>query len=195
MAFTVCYALLGSMLLALTLIPVLATYLFRNGAKSWENPVLRLAARGAMSSVLRRVVRRPLLVGRHRRRRAWSRPSLWPARWASSSCPNLDEGVIWVRANFPPASRSTSRREMAGADPRPSCATIRRCNWSLRRSGRNDSGTDPYGPNRNEFFVALKPYDTWPAGMDKAELVEESQQQAERPDSRRRVQLHAADHR
>ncbi len=41
MAFTVCYALLGSMLLALTLIPVLATYLFRNGCKTWDNPVLR----------------------------------------------------------------------------------------------------------------------------------------------------------
>ena len=40
MAFTVCYALLGSMLLALTLIPVLATYLFRGGAKGWENPLL-----------------------------------------------------------------------------------------------------------------------------------------------------------
>ena len=40
MAFTVCYALLGSMLLTLTLIPVLATYLFRNGAKLRENPVL-----------------------------------------------------------------------------------------------------------------------------------------------------------
>ncbi len=40
MAFTVCYALLGSMLLALTLIPVLATYLFRNAPKSWENPVV-----------------------------------------------------------------------------------------------------------------------------------------------------------
>src|SRR5215470_14240879 len=40
MAFTVCYALVGSMLLALTLIPVLATYLFRNAPKSWENPVV-----------------------------------------------------------------------------------------------------------------------------------------------------------
>src|SRR5437867_541402 len=40
MAFTVCYALLGSMLLALTLIPVLATYLFRSAPKSWENPVV-----------------------------------------------------------------------------------------------------------------------------------------------------------
>src|SRR6185312_17278922 len=41
MAFTVCYALVGSMLLALTLIPVLATYLFRDTPKSWENPAVR----------------------------------------------------------------------------------------------------------------------------------------------------------
>src|SRR2546427_6185883 len=38
MAYTVCYALLGSMLLALTLIPVLATYLFRHTPRTWDNP-------------------------------------------------------------------------------------------------------------------------------------------------------------
>ena len=41
MACTVCFALLGSMLLALTVIPVLATYLFRKGCRSWENPLMR----------------------------------------------------------------------------------------------------------------------------------------------------------
>src|SRR5262249_48855936 len=40
MAFTVCYALLGSLLLSLTLIPALATYMFRSGCSQWENPVL-----------------------------------------------------------------------------------------------------------------------------------------------------------
>ena len=40
MAFTVCYALIGSLLFTLTLIPALATYLFRHGAKRWENPLL-----------------------------------------------------------------------------------------------------------------------------------------------------------
>jgi cobalt-zinc-cadmium resistance protein CzcA len=44
------------------------------------------------------------------------------------------------------------------------------------QSGRNDDGTDPYGPNRNEFFVALNPYDTWPKGVDKAVLVEQFSQ-------------------
>jgi len=41
------------------------------------------------------------------------------------------------------------------------------------QSGRNDSGTDPYGPNRNEFLIALHPYNTWPSGMNKKKLVEE----------------------
>src|SRR5258706_7758230 len=44
------------------------------------------------------------------------------------------------------------------------------------QTGRNDDGTDPYGPNRNELFVALKPYDTWPHGETKADLVEELSQ-------------------
>src|SRR5207248_9769869 len=41
------------------------------------------------------------------------------------------------------------------------------------QTGRNDSGTDPYGPNRNELFVALKPYGTWKAGKTKADLIEQ----------------------
>ncbi len=43
MAFTVCYALLGSMLLTLTLIPVLATYLFRERSEAARQPGTRLA--------------------------------------------------------------------------------------------------------------------------------------------------------
>jgi heavy metal efflux system protein len=39
------------------------------------------------------------------------------------------------------------------------------------QSGRNDSGTDPFGPNRNEFLITLKPYSTWPAGRTKQNLV------------------------
>src|SRR5262249_51799791 len=40
MAFTVCAALLGSMLLTLPLIPVLATFVLRREAKGWDNPLL-----------------------------------------------------------------------------------------------------------------------------------------------------------
>ena len=41
------------------------------------------------------------------------------------------------------------------------------------QSGRVDSGTDPFGPNRNEFLIALKPYNTWAPGRLKRHLVED----------------------
>ena len=41
------------------------------------------------------------------------------------------------------------------------------------QTGRVDSGTDPFGPNRNEFLVTLTPYSSWPASRTKRRLVEE----------------------
>src|SRR5262249_23981220 len=43
----------------------------------------------------------------------------------------------------------------------------------MSQSGRNDSGTDPFGPNRNELLIGLQSYDTWPQGRTKRDLVEE----------------------
>ena len=30
----------------------------------------------------------------------------------------------------------------------------------MSQSGRNVSGADPFGPNRNELLIGLQPYDT-----------------------------------
>jgi heavy metal efflux system protein len=64
MAFTVCAALVGSLICALTLIPVLATYLFQGGGPAWQNPLLRWLG-DRYEWVLRRLLRRPVIV-------AWS---------------------------------------------------------------------------------------------------------------------------
>lgn len=171
MAFTVCYALFGSMLLALTLIPVLATYMFRKGAKSWENPLLPWLSK-VYARTLSFAVRRP-----------WTIIGVSAAivllsfalgtQLGSEFLPQLDEGVIWVRANFPAGISLEKSAEMASRIRgilRESDAEVKLVS---SQTGRNDSGTDPYGPNRNEIFVALKPYDEWPKGMDKAKLVDE----------------------
>ena len=173
MAFTVSYALLGSMLLALTLIPVLATYLFRNGAKSWENPILPWLAK-RYERILERVVRRPWLV-------FGGSGAVVLASFALAGAlgieflPNLDEGVIWIRANLPAGVSLEKSAQLAG-QIRTIVAEYPEVKLVSSQTGRNDSGTDPYGPNRNEFFVALKPYDTWPAGMNKQKLIEELSQ-------------------
>ncbi|MBS1871565.1 MAG: efflux RND transporter permease subunit [Acidobacteria bacterium] len=170
MAFTVCYALLGSMLLALTLIPVLATYLFRSGSKAWTNPVLTWIQKG-YEVVLRFAVRRPAIVVTISALIVVGAFGL-ATRLGSEFLPQLDEGVIWVRANFPSGISLDKSAELASR-----IRTIVRQSPEVKlassQTGRNDSGTDPYGPNRNEIFVPLTPYDTWAHGKTKGDLVEE----------------------
>src|SRR5882724_8867776 len=170
MAFTVCYALVGSLLLALTLIPVLATYLFRRGAKAWENPVVTWLY-GVYEDVLRVTLRRPawIVAGGA----AAVGVSFFIATFLGSEfLPQLDEGTIWVRANLPAGISLSKSSEIAGK-VRTILGKAEEVSLVSSQTGRNDSGTDPYGPNRNELFVALKPYDTWKAGKTKSDLVEQ----------------------
>jgi cobalt-zinc-cadmium resistance protein CzcA len=158
------------MLLALTLIPTLATYLFRNGCKTWDNPVLRWLY-NAYEHVLRVTVKRPAITV------AFGAAVVIGAfvvagGLGSEFLPQLDEGTIWVRANFA-AGISLNKSAEEATHIRKILETFPEVQLVSSQSGRNDSGTDPYGPNRNEFFVALKPYDTWPAGMRKTDLVDQ----------------------
>jgi heavy metal efflux system protein len=170
MAFTVCYALIGSMLLALTLVPVLATYLFRRMPKTWDNPALGwLAAwyHRALEATLRRPGRVVAIASA-----AVAGACGVALLLGTEFLPQLDEGVLWIRANFPAGISLTKSAELAAA-----IRGIVRRSPEVRsitsQTGRNDDGTDPYGPNRNEFFVELTPYDTWPRGTSKADLVED----------------------
>ncbi|MBS1820081.1 MAG: efflux RND transporter permease subunit [Acidobacteria bacterium] len=170
MAFTVCYALVGSMLMALTLIPVLATYLLRNTSKGWENPVLRwlegwyeralratAVSPGRVVAVAFAIVIVAMGVG---------------TQLGSEFLPKLDEGVLWIRANFP-AGISLEKSAAMAATIRGLVKQSGEVLHATSQTGRNDAGTDPYGPNRNEVFVALKPYDEWPDGKRKADLIDE----------------------
>jgi cobalt-zinc-cadmium resistance protein CzcA len=169
MAFTVCYALFGSMLLALTLIPVLATYVFKNAPKAWDNPVLVWLQR-RYERALEATIAHPkpvVAVAGVIVAVAFGIGTLL----GSEFLPQLDEGVLWIRANFPAgisldksAALASSIRALVKESPEVKEVTS--------QTGRNDDGTDPYGPNRNEFFVALTPYDTWAHGRTKADLVE-----------------------
>jgi cobalt-zinc-cadmium resistance protein CzcA len=170
MAFTVCYALAGSMLLALTLIPVLATYLFRHAPGTWENPAITwLHAR--YERLLRATIERPwrVVAGAGAVVAVALGVSL---TLGSEFLPQLDEGVLWIRANFPAGISLAKSAELA-SEIRALVKQSPEVKDVTSQTGRNDDGTDPYGPNRNEFFVALTPYDTWGHGKLKADLVGE----------------------
>jgi cobalt-zinc-cadmium resistance protein CzcA len=170
MALTVCYALLGSLLFTLTLIPALATYLFRARTKVRRHRALEAHTAG-YGRALDRVVEHA----------GWTVTAagllVAGAIYLGSSLgteflPQLDEGVIWIRANLPAGISVEKSAEMA----RQIRLLIRESpevNLVASQTGRNDSGTDPFGPNRNELLVDLRPYDTWRTGRTKAGLVDE----------------------
>jgi len=170
MAFTVCSALLGSMLLTLTMIPVLATYIFRRGAKGWENPVLGWVFR-RYGKVLQKILPRSGLVVAAAFA-VVAAAFVLATSLGTEFLPQLDEGVIWIRANLPPGTSLDKSAEIA-SDMRNLIRESPEVKLVSSQTGRNDSGTDPFGPNRNEMLLALKPYDQWPAGRNKAQLVED----------------------
>ena len=170
MAFTVASALVGSLILSLTLVPVLSTWLFRHGAKSWENPLLRWASR-RYEHLLKISLRRAALtvsaaVG------LVLASFLLAGALGSEFLPQLDEGVIWIRANLPPGISLYKSAEISH-QIRSLIMQSKEVKTVMSQTGRNDSGTDPFGPNRNELLLDLQPYDTWPAGKTKRDLVEE----------------------
>jgi heavy metal efflux system protein len=100
MALTMVYALCGALLFALFVIPVLATILFRHGYHEWENPVLK-AARPLYAASLRGLVQfRWLAIAVVVCAVAVVCVRIVP-KLGIEFLPYMDEGVVWVRANYP----------------------------------------------------------------------------------------------
>jgi len=168
MVYTVGFAQLGALLLALTLVPGLAYLAYRRPRRIQSNRVLDWIA----------VHYRRLLVG------SLHRPAIVYALSAAAALgvvalgatvwreflPELDEGSIWLHAEMPGGISLDKAKEMDGALRKavlefPEVATI------VTHVGRNDDGTDPWTPSHVEAGITLRPYDTWPSGESKQDLI------------------------
>jgi heavy metal efflux system protein len=170
MALTVCYALLGSLIFCLTLVPVLATFVFRGQTHGRRHRLLdavtalyeRVVRLTVHHAALTLIIASAVVIG-----------SVYLGSYLGSEfIPPLDEGEIWIRANLP-SGISLEESAVVAARMRALILQSPEVRHVSSQTGRNDSGTDPFGPNRNEILVTLKPYETWPHGKTKAALVEE----------------------
>jgi len=175
MALTLAFAVIGSMLAALTLIPVLISFAYRKAfsgegkpLKEHRNIVLDFFERG-YSNVLRRVLKRPkatviggfivvlllILVG---------------SRLGTEFLPELDEGSIFLRGNFP-AGITIQENAKYAPKIREIISKYPQIDFVITQTGRNDDGTDPFPANRNEILVGLKEYKLWSDTISKKTLV------------------------
>src|SRR6202007_3331948 len=86
--------------------------------------------------------------------------------------PKLEEGNLWIRATMPPsisleAANGYVNRMRRVIKSFPETVTV------ISQNGRPDDGTDATGFFNAEFFVPLKPFDTWPRGVDKEKLTQQ----------------------
>ncbi len=168
MAYTIGYALAAALLVALALIPGLSLAALRKPRKMWHNPVLSRAESG-YSRALTRILSRPSL-------------ALWPGVAAAvlavllggvvgkGFLPELDEGSIWLQVQLPPGLSLDKANQMA-SEIRTAVREFPQVSAIVTQLGRNDDGTDSWTPSHIESSVGLIPYDRWPSGMVKADLI------------------------
>ncbi|MBI2824390.1 MAG: efflux RND transporter permease subunit [Planctomycetia bacterium] len=168
MAMTVVFALIGAVAFAILVLPPLASLVLRRGYQDWENPALRMA-RPYYGRVVRFLMRWRwgVLVGMIATMILVC-VALVP-RMGFDFLPYLDEGVIWVRANFPEGT-SLEQTSRFGDEMRQIVHELPDVTFVTSQAGRNDSGTDPFVPSRVEMMIGLKPIDQW-VFSSKQELV------------------------
>ncbi len=169
MALTMVYALAGSLLFALFVIPVMATILFRRGYREWENPLLKWS-RPLYGAALRGLLRiRWLVVAAVIIGIVTVAVRVGPLV-GFEFLPYMDEGVIWVRANFPEGT-ALEQTSAYGKRLREIAREFTDIDFVIVQAGRNDDGTDPFPPSRIEMMVGPKPREHWKQFKTKPELL------------------------
>jgi cobalt-zinc-cadmium resistance protein CzcA len=169
LALTMCFAMLGSLVVSFTIVPVLCSLFLREQKKGTENAIVRTLKRGYLALLALALRRRwttllvaVLVLGF----------SLLLAPFVGTEfLPPLDEGAIAVNVvRLPSASLEGSiavGTEMEGRllAKFPEVETV------VTKTGRAEISEDPMGPEQSDVFIMLHPRNEWGTGRNKRELT------------------------
>ena len=158
-AYTLSFALLGAIVLTMTLVPALLSFTMRREDMAethsewihrlqeryrrllaWAEVRSKLIFSGSVALLVVSLGLSPLL--------------------GSEFLPKLDEGNIWLTISMPPAS-SLARTKEVEMEVRAILRSYPEVNNVVTQVGRPDDGTDPKGQNNLEILADLKPRGTW----------------------------------
>lgn len=176
MAATVLFALLASLVIALTVMPVLSWFAFRKQATKKHTWIMR-KLEGAYGAALRRALQAPLLA-------AGTAGVLFAASLAlvpflgAEFIPTLDEGSIVVMMYRVPGisvTESLHGNEIIETVLRefPEVERV------VCRTGRPEVATDPMAIDQSDVYVTLKPTSEWPQPRSKDDLIAAMKQRLE----------------
>jgi cobalt-zinc-cadmium resistance protein CzcA len=168
MAFAISFAMIGSLIFSLTIIPVLCSFFLKGGSEedTWIMrqvkrpylPLLRWSLDNRKTMLIGAVLALVLSLG--------IVPFL-----GSEFVPTLEEGSIMVRPTLAPSAGLDEMTKVSGTLEKmmrefPEVQDV------VSMNGRAEAGGDPDPVNSAMTVVTLKPRDQWPTDRSKAELVE-----------------------
>ncbi len=167
MAVSIVAAMLASLLVALVVIPALASYAFKQAPRHGESPVLQPIAWVYRRVLHRALKRRTLVVG--------SAATLFVLSMAimtqlgTEFVPELEEGTLNIRTTLAPSS---SLRTSVALAPKLEAILMEfpEVTYALSLIGRAEVGGDPEPVSNIETYVGLKPVAEWTSARNRHEL-------------------------
>ena len=174
MSHTYAYALGTAILLAITLTPVLASFVLTKDMGEIPNPLWRLIQR-IYHGLFVRVLNWPRMTLALMLVLIVSALSLFP-QLGGEFLPKLEEGNLWITATMP-LTISLEQAALLVNRMRRVMRSFPEVGTVVSQLGRPDSGTETTGFFSTEFSVDLKPEATWPRDLRKPELVQQIERQ------------------
>ena len=167
MAISIILAVISAILVALFVVPALATFLFKKGVKERESFVLkpldkwyRKGLKVAMKNTkLVIALSVALVIG----------AALLIPQIGTEFVPELEEGTINLRATLAPSSSMETALSVSPILEKM-LMEFPEVEYTLSRIGRAEIGGDPEPVNNIEIYIGLKPVSEWTSASNRYEL-------------------------
>lgn len=169
MAISIILAVISAIVVALFVVPALATFLFKKGLKERESFVLKPLDKGYRKA-LKAAMKHTKLVIAISIVLVIGAAALIP-QIGTEFVPELEEGTINLRATLAP---STSLATALSVSPilEKMLMEFPEVEYALSRIGRAEIGGDPEPVNNIEIYIGLKPMSEWTSAKNRYELQE-----------------------
>ncbi len=167
-ALTIVFALVGALLMSLTVIPVIASFLLKEGHD--EEPWLSRKLIAAYEPLLDKALRRPMPVVIGAGGLLVVMVMVFPLV-GKTFLPSMDEGDLIVQLESIPSVNLKSGIRMVQQVEKALLENVPEIERIVSRSGSDEIGMDPMGLNETDVFLQLRPRSEWQVS-DKAALQE-----------------------
>ena len=168
MALSICFAMFASLLVALFVMPVLATYAFTKGVVHKESPLLAPVSRAYHGLLKAALKARKAVIGGAAA--AFVLTLATVPFLGTEFVPELEEGTLAIRITLAPSASLAYARGVGEKLEHVLLSEFPEVTYASARTGRAEIGGDPEPASNIEFYVGLKPVDEWTSASNRKEL-------------------------